>query len=225
METSSPIFLAIALEHTIFRKGITKIISSFTGNYEIIIEAGNGHELINKIEQSTQLPEICIIDLNTTKMNGFEVLYEMRLKWPDIKILVITSLDNEHTITKLYNDGANGYLGKDSEPDELEKALKEIKQKGHYYSASTSKYLFKAIHEKNVLPSINKNETTFLGYCGTELSYKQIAYLMGRSVRTVEGYRDHLFQKLNKRTRVGLVMYGLNVGLVGINQFQHEFRI
>ena len=120
--------------------------------------------------------------------------------------------------------GAKGYILKDSEPTELRAAIDDVMTKGFYYSDLVSGKLIHAINklndEDNELKSLvhlNDRETDFLKYACTEMTYKEIADKMFVSPRTIDGYRDALFEKLHIKTRVGLVMYAIRAGIVVVN--------
>ena len=119
--------------------------------------------------------------------------------------------------------GAKGYILKDSEPAELRAAIDDLMTKGFYYSGLVSGKLIHAINkiddegsELKTLIQLNERETDFLKYACTEMTYKEIAYKMFVSPRTIDGYRDGLFEKLHIKTRVGLVMYAIKNGIVNV---------
>ena len=121
----------------------------------------------------------------------------------------------------MITNGAKGYVLKDAEPTELNAALKAVIEKGYYYNdLITGKLIFSinklGDEEKAATSLINmtEKEVQFLKFAATELTYKEIADQMNLSVRTVDGYRDNLFQKLNVRSRVGLAMEAVRMNLV-----------
>src|SRR6185437_12661120 len=205
--------IALADDHGIVRKGISEIISTF-GNFNVEIEASNGKELLTKIEATEDLPDICVLDVNMPGMNGYETLLKVKEKWPSIKVLVLTMFNNEYSIIKMLSGGANGYLLKNSDPKELKRALRHIYDYGYYFSEFVSARFFQALQKDNMLPNITDKEMEFLSLCCSELNYKEIASVMGLSVRTIEGYRNQLFEKLKLNTRIGLVMYALDIGII-----------
>jgi DNA-binding NarL/FixJ family response regulator len=110
----------------------------------------------------------------------------------------------------MIRNGANGYLPKDTSAGELYKALTDIANSGYYHSGILPNYF----HKMGDVPSLNSMERQFLSLCCRELTYKQIGQHMNISSRTVESYREHLFEKLNVTTRTGLVMFAVKTGLV-----------
>jgi DNA-binding NarL/FixJ family response regulator len=127
--------------------------------------------------------------------------------------------DDDESLIKMIKAGARGYLHKNAHPAELEKALETLVSKGMYYPDwATSRVFMKlaAPEKSDALKSINftEREKEFLQYTVTEMSYKEIAEKMFCSPRTVESYRDSLFEKLELKTRVGLAVFAMKNGLV-----------
>ncbi len=207
--------IAIADDHVMMRNAISTVISAFPG-FKVIIQADNGKELIEKIEKSKVFPDICILDIGMPVMDGYETAKQLKAKWPDIKIMALTMYNHEFSIIKMLKNGANGYLLKGSDLNELKKALTDIYEKGYYSSELVASNFFQMLNrnEQDQLYKISEKEMQFLSYCCTDLNYKEIAQQMGLGVRTVESYRNTLFDKLNLNTRIGLVMFAINTGIV-----------
>jgi DNA-binding NarL/FixJ family response regulator len=211
MKNKALINIAIADDHPIMRKGISDIISSFEG-FNIPIQANDGRELIEQIAKAPILPDICILDISMPNLNGFETIKEIRKRWSSIKVLALSMYNNEFSIIKMLTSGANGYLPKNTNPQHLQRALAAIYYTGYY----DSEQAIKNVSGPNQQLKFTEREVEFLGHCCSELSYRQIGELMGISVRTVEGYRDALFEKLDIKSRAGLVMYALRNGIMPI---------
>ena len=202
-------------DHILLRNGLANLIQSF-GNYKVLFEANDGKAFINKLNQKL-LPDLVLLDINMPEMDGYETCLWLKENHPDIKVLALSMYDNESSIIRMFKAGAKGYILKDCEPIELKRALESIITKGFYYSEMVTGSLIRTINEKdnnskNIL-TLNDREITFLKYVCTELTYKEIADKMFLSPRTIDGYRDDLFQKLNIKTRVGLVMFALKNGI------------
>jgi DNA-binding NarL/FixJ family response regulator len=147
-------------------------------------------------------------------LNGYETLKEIKRRWPEVKVLIFSMYNNEFSVMKILKEGANGYLQKNCPPRQLQRALADIYYNGIYNAESAAPQLIRLLHHKDSLPDITDREMEFLHHCCSELTYKEIAGLMHLSTRTVEGYRDALFNKLNIKTRTGLVMYAVRNGIV-----------
>ena len=202
--------IAIVDDHNLFRKGIIELISGFD-NYEIITEAKNGKELLESLSKN-KCPDIDIMDINMPHMNGIETTNYIRLNHQNIKVLALSMYNDDMSVISMLKAGASGYVLKDAEPEELYQALESISENGFYYSDTVGKLLLENIREedKSFLKDVEKE---FLKWVCTELTYKEIADKMNVSPRTVDGYRDMLFQKLDIKSRVGLVIFAIKQGI------------
>jgi DNA-binding NarL/FixJ family response regulator len=208
-------------DHTLLRNGLAALVTSL--GHTVLFEADNGKDFTAKLNAKS-LPDIVLLDINMPEMDGYETAQWIKSNHPDIKVLALSMYDNETSIIRMLKCGAKGYILKDSEPAELKAAIDAIMNKGFYYSDLVSGKLIHAINKmddesgdlKSLVP-LNDRETDFLKYTCTELTYKEIADKMFVSPRTIDGYRDALFEKLHVKTRVGLVMYAIKHGIVNIN--------
>jgi len=208
------ISIAIADDSTMFRKGLVRIISSYD-KFNVVIEAGNGNDLIQKLsEKKYKIPDICIIDINMMPVNGYQAAKEITEKWPDLKILALSMYSEEYCIIKMFRSGARGYLTKDIEPNILIKAIGDVYEKGFYHENIDASILSKAMQLVTSFPEINNSELNFLSFCCSDLHYKEIALKMNVSERTIDSYRDSLFKKLKIKTRAGLITFAIQSGLV-----------
>jgi len=212
--------IALADDHSLLRIGLAQLVESL-GN-TVLFEADNGSELLQKLDNKN-LPDVVLMDINMPEMDGFQTTQWLKQNHPDVKVLALSMYDNETSIIRMLKCGAKGYILKDSEPAELKAAIDAVMTKGFYYSDLVSGKLMHAINKmdddgeglKSLVP-LNDRETDFLKYTCTELTYKEIADKMFVSPRTIDGYRDALFEKLHVKTRVGLVMYAIKNGIVNV---------
>ena len=212
--------IVLADDHVLLRNGLAELVKSL--GHTVLFEAANGKDLILKLEEKN-LPGIVLLDINMPEMDGYETAQWLRQHHPDVKVLALSMYDNETSIIRMLKCGARGYILKDSEPSELKAAIHALTEKGFYYSDLVSGKLMHAINQMEdeggnlkALVPLNARETDFLKYACTELTYKEIADKMFVSPRTIDGYRDALFEKLNVKTRVGLVMYAIRNGIVTV---------
>ncbi len=213
--------VALADDHTLFREGLAELIRSF-GNYKIIIECTNGKELIANLN-AKELPDILLLDINMPEMDGYETAKWFKAHYPDTKILALSMYDNENTIIRMVRAGVSGYILKDIRKQELKQALDAVITKGFYYTDIITGKLINTINklgENNNSPEItslinlSEREIDFLKLASTELTYRAIADKMKLSVHTIDGYRDALFERLQIRSRVGLVVYAIKNNIV-----------
>jgi len=205
--------IAIVDDHALFRKSLAVLINMFP-QYEVIIDAANGQDMISLLK--LQLPDIVLMDINMPVMDGYAATAWLRLNHPTVKVLALSTMDAETAIIKMIKSGAKGYVLKDAEPQELRQAFEDLMSRGYYYNELVTRKVMNSIGQLTesqstlgVFAKLSERETEFLKLTCTELTYKEIADKLCVSVRTVEGYRDTLCEKLNLKTRVGLAMYAL----------------
>ena len=195
----STIKIAIADDYKIFREGL-KVGFSTDENLEVIMEADNGEDLLKALETIT--PDVIIMDLKMPIMDGMEATKAVRKKYPNIKVLVVTMYDDDKFIIHLMENGANGYLLKNTEPDEIRKAIYSVHENGYYFNDVVNKALLKKLILKNNLkPSFNQNvelterELEVLKLICEEKTAAEIAKDIFLSPRSVEGIRQRLLKK------------------------------
>ena len=214
----SKIRIAIADDYKIFREGL-KVGLSSDENLEVIMEADNGEDLLTALE--TTSPDVIIMDLKMPIMDGMEATKAVRKKYPSIKVLVVTMYDDDKFIIHLMENGANGYLLKNTEPDEIRKSIYAVHENGYYFNDVVNKALLKKLVLKNNLkPSFNQNvelterELEVLKPICEEKTAAEIAKEIFLSPRSVEGIRQRLIEKIGVRNTAGLVMFAVKNSMV-----------
>lgn len=209
-----PYSIAIVDDHLLIAKAIGSVIGQFP-NYQVLYEVENGSELTDRFRQKKNIPDIVLLDISMPVMDGFETAAWLKQHHPGVKILVLSMQGDDESLVKMIKAGAIGYLNKNVHPAELEKALDALIQKGFYYPDwATSRVLHAlATSDNNDSVKLSEREIEFLKYSCTEMTYKEIGEKMFCSARTVESYRDSLFEKLSVKTRVALALYAVKSGL------------
>ena len=220
MPASPTINLALVDDHTLFRKGLISLIEMVSSDYTILFEADNGLELQQKLDHNNQ-PDIILMDISMPGMDGFASVQWLVENFPLVKILVVSMIEKEETIVRMLKLGVKGYLCKDVEPKELGEALHAIMNKGFYYTDFiTGKLVHSLQHVQDdnakttALNQMNEREKDFLQLACSEYTYNEIAAKMFLSPKTIDGYRNALFEKLHVKSRVGLALYAVKNGLV-----------
>lgn len=211
--------IALVDDHTLFRKGMAELINSFKG-YKVVAEADNGKQFIRSFN-GRERPDIVLLDINMPEMNGYETASWLKDNWPQVKVLALSMYDMEESIIKMLKAGAKGYLLKDAEPAELLTSLNEVSKNNFYHSELVNGVLLKSLNPSDRdagSAKLNDREMQFLKLACTEMTYKEIADQMCLSPRTIDGYREALFEKLQVRSRVGLVMFAIREGMVGVSK-------
>jgi DNA-binding NarL/FixJ family response regulator len=220
MKTNNKIKVALADDHVLLRRGLASLVNSFD-EYTVVYEGDNGLDLQKRINKD-DLPDLVLLDINMPKMDGFATAQWLKQTYPLVKILALSMYDNENSVIRMFKAGARGYILKDCEPAELRTALDSVMTKGYYYSELVTGKLIHTINKLDEdadmrnLSHLNEKEIQFLKLACTEMTYKEIADKMFLSPRTIDGYRDALFEKLSLKTRVGLVMYAIKNGIVQV---------
>lgn len=203
-------------DHILLRNGLAHLIAD--SGYRVLYEADNGKDFLEKLGDDN-LPDIVLLDINMPVMDGYETALWLKRNRPEIKVLALSMYDDETAIMKMLKNGARGYILKDSEPGELRAALGAVLSKGYYYSELVTGKLIYSMNNaddgnKEAITKLSEREIEFLKLACSELTYKEIASQMNISPRTVDGYRDTLFEKLGIKTRTGLAIYTIKNGLI-----------
>lgn len=214
------ISIALVDDHVLLRNGLAGMLRE--SGYNVLFEADNGKEFIEKLSSAGE-PVIALLDINMKVMDGYATAAHIKKNYPDMKVLALSMYDDEEAIIKMLKNGARGYVLKDSHPSDLKAAIDSIVSKGFYYSEMVTGRLMRSIIDEPGQDTIEEDKLTdreveFLKLAATELTYKEIAERMHLSPRTIDGYRDDLFAKLNIKSRVGLVIYAIKNGIVTVSQ-------
>lgn len=209
--------IAIADDHQLLAQALSDLIQKFEG-YDVLYVAENGRDLIERFP-TQGIPDILLLDIHMPEMDGFETAAYLQKHHPDLKILTLSMMDRDEHVARMIRYGVRGYLLKGSRPSELRQALDDIRTKGFYYSEFLTRHLLQSIQEAKIMVNpvstqLNERELNFLKLACSDLTYAEIADLMCVSVRTVDGYRESLFQKFRVKSRVGMVMEALRQGII-----------
>ena len=199
--------VAIVDDHTLFSQSLKNLVNSFE-NYEVNAVHKNGQELVTQFKANQPKPDLVLLDIRMPIMDGPETMAWLKENFPDQKVLALTMEDDEETVTFMVKLGCRGYLLKDIDPDEFKFAMDEVIKEGFFYSDAVSEAI-KNKDKENKLTNLTKRELEFLELACSEMTYKEVANEMNLSPKTIDGYRESLFQKLNVRSRTGLVLYAI----------------
>lgn len=213
--------LALCDDHTLFRVGMATILGQIQ-DFELILEAGNGQELIDKIAR--KMPDVVLLDLQMPVMDGTATADYMRDHYPLIKIVVLTMHDEDRMVLHLLEKGVSGYLLKDAEAGEVEKAVRKVMDEGVYLNEFVSKAMLRrmtnkvavkpvsTLYNSKILLSEREKEVLMLICEG--LSTNEISEKIFLSPRTVEGHRLRILEKTGTKNTAGMVAYAFKNSLV-----------
>lgn len=216
--------IAIADDEALFRAGISFILTRIK-NFEIIFEAENGADLIEKLKVATEKPDVVLMDLKMPLLNGVESTKILQKEYPEIKVIAVTSYDGKSFITNMIDVGASSYLLKNTSPKIVVHTINEVFEKGFYYDER----VLKIIHE-NLLSAkskriksdldnnlLTKREKEILELICNQYTTNEIADKLFISPRTVEGHRNNLLLKTESKNVAGLVIYGIQKKLIELS--------
>ena len=214
---NNTVTIGLTDDEQLFVKSLAMLINTFHG-FNTVMEALGGEELLKKLDSSAQRPDILLLDVNMKAMDGIQTAGRVAQKFPGIKLVALSTSDDDTTIISMLKAGCCAYLLKDIHPDELEKALDEINSKG-YYNADAANINYRRLimhtHKQEGI-QLTDREKEFLQLACSDLTYKQVAAQMHLSERTIDGYRDSIFEKFNVQSRVGMAMEAIRRKIVSI---------
>ncbi|HEY5771331.1 MAG: response regulator transcription factor [Bacteroidetes bacterium] len=214
----STIRVAIADDHKIFRKGVTLSLRPYT-NIKFVLEAENGEDLLNGLAEAQ--PDVVLMDLRMPGKDGIEATKTISKQFPGIKVLVLSMYEDERFVFHMMENGANGYLLKNSEPQEIRRAIMDVFEKGYYLNNYVNRILLKRSHARNkTIPNLNSEitltdkEKDVLRFICMEFTAQEIAQKMEISARTVESIKDRLMERFGSKNTAGLVFFAVKNNLI-----------
>lgn len=218
MAAPKNIVVALADDHQLVRNSIARLVESFPRCF-VVFQADNGEDMINYLKKKTTIyPDILLLDISMPIMDGFETVTELTKSFPSIRVIALTMNTSEQSVVKMLKKGARGFLSKNTEAHELQRAIETVYDKGFYLPEEFSWKLASGIRDINDMPAepseLSEKEKEFLRFNCSDLTTDGIAKKMFVSARTVEGYRIGLYEKLKVRTRMGLAFYAIQNGIV-----------
>jgi DNA-binding NarL/FixJ family response regulator len=209
--------IIIVDDHLLFSQSLKFLINSFD-DFEVVNNFENGQDFINFIQQNPDFKvDLVLLDVNMPILNGIETMKWVKENKPNLNVIALSINNDEEIIIKMITNGAKGYLLKDTTPKIFHEAIKTVIKKGYFFTELVSGILINRVnndHKKNIL---KEKEIEFLKHTCSEKTYKEIASEMCLSPRTIDGYRECLFEKLEIKTRIGLVLYAIKNNIFSIN--------
>jgi DNA-binding NarL/FixJ family response regulator len=212
------ILIAVVDDHTLFRQGISSILLEYE-DIRIVFDAPNGAIMKEKIP-THPLPQVVLMDITMPQVNGYDATRWLKQNYPSVKVLALSMFEEDEPIIKMLKCGAGGYILKESTAADLVFAIKAIAEHDYFLNNQVSGKLIRSLQEDvkitNAVHDLSVNEVRFLELCCSEFTYKEIAIKMNLSVHTIDNYRDALFEKLDLKSRTGLVLYALKNNIASL---------
>ena len=221
--------IGIAEDQALFRRGIIGLLNSFA-KMNVVEEAENGQLLLDKYDEiigfNENIPDITILDLNMPVLDGIKTTELLKKRFPESKIIIISSFDYQDIIVYLYEKGANAYLDKNAKPKEVETAINSVFEKEFYFNAAAKKALEDSSSKGSAQIRFNNADKltdsefeVLLNLCH-EKTTLEIADLMNVSTRTVEGHKYKLLQKTKAKNTTGLDLFALKANFINISEIK-----
>lgn len=210
----------LADDHLILREGIRSLLEKVP-DIEMVGEAGEGEEAVAKVEQL--VPDVVLMDITMPGLNGLEATRQIKQKNPQVKVLILTMHETDQYLSQMLRAGASGYVVKTTATSELISAVRAVHQGDVYLYPSITRMLVddylqrvKRGEEKTSYEGLTSREREILMYIAEDKKNKEIADLLGISVRTVQAHRTNLMDKLGAHDRTELVKYAISRGMIDL---------
>lgn len=206
--------IAVVDDQYLFRSGVVSLLKEYD-QLKVIIQASNGKELLDQLKRQT--PHVILLDIEMPEMNGLETVNHLKKKYPDIKVIILTMHNEEEFIFDLMTKGAHGFLPKDKSVDEVVDAIYSVMETGKYYNEQIMEAMVngsKGLVKNQHLNLLTEKEIEVVRQICRQKTNKQIAEIIGVSIRTVENYRTTILLKTGTKNTAGMVVYALKNKLV-----------
>ena len=210
--------LALADDHKIFREGI-KMALGGKPHLKIIWEADDGKDLMHKM--AIKMPDVLLMDIRMPELDGISAIQLIRKENEEIKIIVLTMYDDQQMISKMMESGANAYLTKTTDPDEIYEAILTCVNDDFYFNDLVNQaVLLRLQHKKTVRQhypkqvQFSEKELQILKFLGEDKTTEEISKLVFLSPRTIESIRQNMKAKVGVKTIAGLIVYGMRNKLI-----------
>ena len=205
----------IADDHSLIREGIKQLLE-FDGSIEVVSEAANGIECLEKLEE--KIPDVLLLDINMPEKNGLEVLDEIKKKEYDIKVLILTVHNELEYLLKAVDIGVDGYILKDSESAELKRAISSVLAGENYIQASLIPALNNRLANRDIdkdkIDLLTNRELDVLIQVANGMINKEIATSLNISERTVKNHVSNIFKKIDVSDRTQAAVFAIKNNII-----------
>jgi DNA-binding NarL/FixJ family response regulator len=217
---NNKILVGIHDEHILLRDGLSNLLTT-SNDVEVVFKVSDRESLLKSLKN--YLLHILIINVYALKPTMLNLLLQINNQFPKVKILALSSFEEEEVILRTIKCGAKGFLARDTEQVQLIEAIYTLRNGFDYYSQSithilVSKYLKNLDSNNNLYdsPKLSTREIEILRLWGNSYNNKEIADILCISMRTVESHKNHIMQKLNLKTTVDLVKFAIKNNIIEV---------
>lgn len=214
----NPIRVILVDDHALVRAGIRALLDTI-GGVHVIAEAGNGQEAVRLIGQ--HLPDLVFLDITMPGMSGFKVLEEVTLRFPQVRVIILTMHEAREYAIQALRAGAAGFITKSAAANELKQGIETVMRGKTYISRETQpeapQLTAAEARGEMLLQKLTPRQREILVLIAEGKTTKQIAGSLNISVKTVESHRAQLMERLEIRDVAGLVRFAIKTGLVSVS--------
>ncbi len=191
-----------------------ELLINSLGGFKVVSKVNSGTALLELLKHR-ELPDLVLLDARMPGMDGLETLVEVRKHWPELKVLVFTSMDSESQAVRMFRSGANGYLLRNCHPDELSLAIRSVHEEGFYYNEKyTAQFVGKVLSNEIKTPRLTPREMKVAKHIWKDLTDQELATLLDMPYRAVTSAKMALYAKFSVRSKASLVMALIQEGII-----------
>jgi DNA-binding NarL/FixJ family response regulator len=212
------ISITIVDDHKLFAQGLSKLVDSIP-EFETVNVFHNGEDFTERLASGMPLTDVILLDVKMPIMDGIATMKWLKKFRPKAKVLALSMEHDEKTIIKMIKAGARGYLLKDVEPNIFKQAIETILQQGYYYTDMVTNIIVNSFDQEEPdgeQINFKEKELIFLKKACEEKTYQEIADEMNLAFKTIDGYRQRVFEKIGVKSRIGLIIYAIKNKIVEI---------
>lgn len=208
--------IALAEDHQLVRQGMVSLLSEESG-IDVVFDVSNGAELLDELK-STKV-DVILLDLDMPVISGQQALKVIVKKYPETSVIIISMHYSDEFISECVAAGARGFLPKNCDIEKVVDAIYAVKEQGFYFDDNVSKaILYKLVGKKDVNPNsdnevMSEREIQIVELLCDEKTTNEISEILSLSPRTVETYRNRIFEKTKSKNVVGVVLYAVKYGI------------
>lgn len=219
--------VALADDHTLFRKSLRILINSFD-DCEVVLEAENGLDLEKKIKKANV--DVLLLDIQMPQQNGIVTCTRIHEMYPEIKILILTQIESKEMVLKMIENGAAGYFTKNTNPENLEKAIKNLTNEGFYFDQNLGSVIRQALNNAETtklvgdkyIVDFTDREIDIIRLIAQQKTNHEIGEELQISPRTIETYRKKMIEKTGCKNIIGVVIYAVKHDIIVVSDQEED---
>ncbi len=213
--------IAIVDDESLFRQGLTMLVENHE-KCKVTLCGEDGNDFLRLLNEADELPDLLLCDLEMPNKDGVQLTKELAIKYPEIKIVILSSHYEPSLIMKMMEIGASAFMAKNEQPEAFYNTIINVIEKGFHYNDFVIQLIREKMHfgsrkEKQIQLDLSKREKEVLNHLCDQKTNKEIGEMMFISPRTVEGHRKNLLVKTNSKNTAGLIIFAIEHGLYEVN--------